>query len=162
MSTAVRRLGRVALWVGLPVLVGALLLNPPWWEPPFSLPYWSLLALSEYPATAVSLGVLLAYSAWRVGRRAQVQRRWLPTYFLPSYVAGIESARALANSMAGHCFSAECMRHQLDNGAAATSCVLAATIVFGSVAACVCEGASWWRLRMHPVVFAIVLSVGLP
>lgn len=160
-TSRLRWLSEVGVWVAIPVGVGALLLHPPWWEPPAGLPYWSQLALSEYPATAVTLAVLVVYAALRLRRRTPVQEMWLPTYFLPVYVAGIESAWALANTMALDCLSAECMEFQAVNGARAVACVLGATVIVGAGAAQLCRRSASWRVPVHPVVVAILASAAL-
>jgi hypothetical protein len=162
MGRVIRGLGELAIWVGLPLVVFVLLLVGPVWQMAFAFPYWMLRALSEYPATALTLAVLLLHSAWATRRRTAMTQRWLPTYFIPTYVAGFEATRDLANIRVADCFSAECMGYHLYSGAAEAACVLATTLICGSVCANACERATWWRIRLHPVLGAIVVSVALP
>jgi len=178
VPTLLERAARIAFWIGAPLAVAGLLFWPRGSvivvrDAPFSLeinPVRSTLPspLSDllffYPATILALGVLLACTSARHWRWLAVHRRevWLPTFFLPTCLAGMESTGLITWSMRCHSVTSPlAVRAILFDGAVLSAGTLVLTTVLGGLSALAWGHRSRIGLRVPPVVGAIVAAVAM-
>jgi hypothetical protein len=157
-----------AFWIGVPVVVATVLLWPSRSTlhvglDPFSLTLnavHSLLpspladVLHHYPASVTALVVLALVTGSRKDRRGR-RAVWTLVFFLPVYLAGIETINLVAWS--GRCHSLTNPAHPRDvigAGVLLSGSMLAAATVAGAWAARV-----WDEGRRRPAVPAPVIAI---
>ena len=164
---------RAAFWWGLPAVFAAILFWPTTstvsiGDAPFSItlnavvsPLPSPLADVQYhyPATVLALGVLALF-AWRQrGRRRTV---WLPTFALPTYLAGIESTRLAWWSLRCHSITDPPEPLAVVTfGLLLSTSVLLASIVAGALTARACGHRARLWLPIPPAAFAVLVGNAL-
>jgi hypothetical protein len=172
-----RRARGAAFWVGVPVAIAAAL----WWPravvlymggdaPEFNRPgsAWpSLMAdlLYLYPATFLGLAMLGVFTGVLCFERRATPPTLLslPAYFLPTYVAGIESTGHVRWAMRCHLMSASLDFTTLMTGEILTCAIaLASTVTAGAIAAAAFGHRSRFGIPIPPVVGAILVSVACP
>lgn len=172
------RAARLAFWVGLPLTLMAMPLQPRRsvvyvsWDP-FSIelnPIRSSLPppLDElsffYPATLLGLGVLIlcVIGRPRWGLRYRPWPGRLPVFFLPTCLAGIESVGVLLWSMRCHSVTAPpSLEEVVESGLLLTTTAFAITILTGALAASVFGHRARNAMPVPAVVFPIVAAVTL-
>jgi hypothetical protein len=174
-----RRTARRAFWIGVPASVATVLFWPSHsvlyvGDDPFSLvlnPVRSALPppLDDisffYPATVLSLGILALCALTRraCGVRYEAWPPRLPTFFLPTYLAAIESIDLLSRSMRCHSMTAPApLDEVLAQGVVLTAAACAVTILAGALAASACGHRSRGLLPVPGVIFPIVAGALLP
>jgi hypothetical protein len=165
-------LRRRAFWAGVPIAFAAILFWPTGSTlrvggVPFALELngvdprlpWPIADVwSHYPATLLAVAVLVLVA---VRRRPGRQPRFLPTFFLPTYVGGIESAGLLSWSLRCHSLvDPPEPAAVLVAGVLLSNAVLLATVAVGALAAR--TGGHRRLFPIPPVVGAILASNALP
>jgi len=168
-GAAVQRAVTVAWWWGVPVATLWMVLRLP---PLEGIELFDLLPetiadlLYWFPATFFGVAVL-GSAVWR--RRCEQPgvlpaMVWLPTFFLPTYLAGVESLGVLAwclRCTPGATLNSATALEKMTWGMWLTSEALVVSVIAGGVAARVCGHRSTLGLPVPPVVGAIGASMAL-
>jgi hypothetical protein len=116
-----------------------------------------------YPATILSVCILGIFMLnRRRGTLGDCQAVWRPTFFLPTYVAGLESPHLFLWSMRCTPGVPPAPLGKLTWGMVLNAEALLVTVASGTLAALLCGHRSRALLPIPPVVLAIVVGLALP
>ena len=178
MPPFLQRGARAAFWIAVPFTILGILIWPRSsvivvGSTPFSLeinpvPTGLPSPLADlflfYPATLLAAGVLLLCKSARHRRWRALHERAvpLPTFFLPAYVAGIESIGLISWSMRCHSVTAPPpLQTVVLDGALLSGAVLLSTMLLGSLAAKAWGHRARIGLPLPPAVGAIAAAIAV-
>jgi hypothetical protein len=161
-------------WFGTPAAMAAVLF---WPRPtvvrvgaslsllPESLPEALALVWYFFPGTLLGLAVMclsVAACALRSAGRTTAAAVWLPTFFLPTYVAGFEAVGLTAWSIRCHSGATRDFEELIAVAVILTCAVFLLTVLAGTLAARIRGYRSNSRLLTPALVASIVASAELP